>query len=237
MRGFQFTNNTFIANATNPTGAAIDFRDGSTRAIVAHNYFERNGTAVRIKGSDPPDGFIIISDNVLWQNRVASDLQEQYPNAVSDWSSHQIDLAGPTFDTIAITNNLFGLPVDGSETRPSRHIAVANADGETLRIVGNYFRGGRDSAVSLSGDNQAIGLAEISANHIDRTPEGVALVGGARDAVLTDNVFALEGSQPPVQVEGSHDRAAVTGNVLLGSQFSAELRTHPGTVLEGNVSM
>lgn len=237
MRGFQFTNNTFVANATNPTGAAIDFRDGSTRAIVAHNYFERNGTAIRIKGGDPPDGFITVSDNVLWRNRLGRDLSERYPGAASDFSSRQIDLAGPTFDTIAITDNLFGLAVDGAGDRPSRHIAVADADGETLRIVGNYFRGGNDPAVTLSGDDEAIGLAALSANHFDRTPEGVALVGGARDAVITDNVFATRDSRGPILVEGSHDRAAVTGNVIVGGRFSEALESHPGTVLEGNVSI
>lgn len=233
LEGFRFTNNTFRHNASNPTGAAVDIRDGSARGIVAHNYFGENGVGLRIKGADPPSGFLQVSNNVFWDNRFQAADREAYPDA--DATTKQLSVSGSTFDVIDVTGNLFGFSPEVDLHENAQHVLVARPDGDSLRIRGNYFRGGREEAVGFWSEGRSVATADLSNNVFETPGSAIGFGGGVGTAIVSDNRFDL-GSDGEGLVGGSGlHRGLVGNNVVLGGTLGELEATD--VVTNGNVTL
>lgn len=237
MKDYRITNCSFIGNATNPSGAAVDLRDGSTRTIVANNYFEGNGNGVRIKGEDPADGYIQVSNNVFWDNRVTPEQIEAVDAVGEITGSAQIDLSSPVFDTIDVSDNLFYLPTAAAVPDERRHLSSYDADGRSLLVHDNHFRGGSSVAVGAFADTRRIGTVVVEGNHFEDPPDGVAVADGIQNAVVRGNTFdyASAGGGAPVVTDDRFQTAVVVDNVVYGNSIGDAFAGSENAVLRNNV--
>lgn len=208
----RISNCTFLRNASDPSGAAVDIRDHTRSALVVGNYFEGNGNGVRVKGENV--GTLRVADNVLVGNRTGTD------------SSGQVQVWVDDAEEVAITDNTFVLE-EGGEGVTHVELTPAGPVG-TATVTGNRFAGG-GGAVFASGDIRWLvvednGFAGATAECFAADEATYALVTGNRfdqaDAdgdtavlleridhgLVTDNVVVDAGIETDDTVERARNR-------------------------------
>ena len=185
MADYNITNNTFVNNATNPTGAAVDLRDYSKRVLISANYFENNRFAVRVKGNHGNVGQIRITDNLF-----VNEDENEVPSA-------QVQLAEPPFDHVDISGNVFELPDAPGQDSELRHIYAKldpenrNLEQNVLRIQNNQFKGGGKEAVWVFTYpiERLFRTVLIEGNHFQRIHGAFLNCDGIEYLVIRQNTF------------------------------------------------
>ena len=213
-RGYRIVNNTFINNASNPSGAAIDIRDRTQDVLIADNLLVENGNGIRIKGRR--------TDNILIQGNLLRD--NDHPEATSS----QIEFQAKTFGTHRVTDNrlVFTEKRSGPD---SRQITLSpGGDGEELAITNNDVTGG-DVFVARD-DDGTIEYLEVDGNSVHGTRDGIVL-GETGTAIVTDNVLR-DIREAGIVSKGGVERGAVVDNLLVDARIDDGL--DQGLTIGGN---
>jgi len=215
-RDVRIHGNTFIGNARNPTGAAIDVRDRTKDVFITGNYIAENGNGIRMKGVETGD--VRISGNVVRENRNEED------------ASAQIEVVAKGFGRYDISENILVLESGGGEMETRQIFASPSGDSDSLIIRDNDVRGG-DSFLEVR-DQGALSYIDVVDNTATETSHGV-IVEGVETTLVRDNAFrSIE--EPAVLPERS--QGAVVNNYYLDSPPADDL-SERGFVTRGNLRL
>lgn len=209
MVDHRFVNCSFLGN-----GLGIGARNGTTRTIIANNYFADNRRGIAMTGGPISHESILITGNLFSNNFRESEGSEQI-------------MINDAFDHLRISNNVFTLPAGSGDSDqpmpPSFHVQLSPVNGAgTVEISNNHIEGGSGPGIVISNvnDQEAISLdrAIISDNYVgDLSDRNWPLVvRNAGNTLVQNNYFQQPASRNSsvMGFEAPIENLAITDNVL-----------------------